>query len=257
MSIEPSAQMIIEPPQQDEGLDIATDWSERPGPNSQLMTRLQGDKANVVLIDDRTLFGECLVACLRAADPSSRFSLYPVLEDWLADYAGERNTILLLCINAETSDAAATLKRVHALDPSARFIIVSSQEGYTEVHKALEMGAGGYILTSMNLRVLIQVIHLVQAGGTFVPASVVKNYPTLNGPQPVNPQNDLNSLSPRQLLVAKALRKGTPNKIIAYELNMCESTVKVHVRHIMKKLNAKNRTQIAFLTNSLFSKDDH
>ena len=61
--------------------------------------------------------------------------------------------------------------------------------------------------------------------------------------------------SPRQLSVARALRKGTPNKIIAYELNMCESTVKVHVRNIMKKLKAKNRTEIAYLTNQYFSRE--
>ena len=50
----------------------------------------------------------------------------------------------------------------------------------------------------------------------------------------------------RQTSVAKALRQGKANKIIAYELNMCESTVKVHVRHIMKKLGATNRTEVAY-----------
>ena len=56
--------------------------------------------------------------------------------------------------------------------------------------------------------------------------------------------------SPRQLQVLKGLRQGKQNKIIAYELGMCESTVKVHIRHIMKKLNARNRTQVVLLTNN-------
>jgi DNA-binding NarL/FixJ family response regulator len=51
--------------------------------------------------------------------------------------------------------------------------------------------------------------------------------------------------------VIDALRRGKANKIIAYELSMCESTVKVHVRNIMKKLNAKNRTEVAYLANEL------
>jgi DNA-binding NarL/FixJ family response regulator len=55
----------------------------------------------------------------------------------------------------------------------------------------------------------------------------------------------------RQVAVIDALRKGKANKIIAYELNMCESTVKVHVRNIMKKLNAKNRTEVAYLASGL------
>jgi DNA-binding NarL/FixJ family response regulator len=49
----------------------------------------------------------------------------------------------------------------------------------------------------------------------------------------------------RERKVIQAIRQGKPNKVIAYELNMCESTVKVHVRNIMKKLNARNRTDIA------------
>ena len=53
----------------------------------------------------------------------------------------------------------------------------------------------------------------------------------------------------RQAAVVEALRKGKANKIIAYELNMCESTVKVHVRSIMKKLKARNRTEVAYIVN--------
>ena len=50
--------------------------------------------------------------------------------------------------------------------------------------------------------------------------------------------------------MVEAIRQGKPNKIIAYELNMCESTVKVHVRAIMKKLKARNRTEVAYLYSS-------
>jgi DNA-binding NarL/FixJ family response regulator len=53
--------------------------------------------------------------------------------------------------------------------------------------------------------------------------------------------------------VVRAIQKGKSNKIIAYELNMCESTVKVHVRRIMKKLNAKNRTDVAIKAQSVLS----
>ena len=61
----------------------------------------------------------------------------------------------------------------------------------------------------------------------------------------------------RQLAVIEALRKGKANKIIAYELNMRESTVKVHVRNIMKKLKARNRTEVAYLANSMLSGDSN
>src|SRR5206468_7307027 len=53
-------------------------------------------------------------------------------------------------------------------------------------------------------------------------------------------------LSERQDAVADAVAQGKPNKIIAYELDLCESTVKVHIRTIMRKLQARNRTEVAF-----------
>jgi DNA-binding NarL/FixJ family response regulator len=63
-------------------------------------------------------------------------------------------------------------------------------------------------------------------------------------------------LTCRQLQVVEAIRQGKPNKTIAYELNMCESTVKVHVRAIMKKLKARNRTEVAYLFSSQMAGSD-
>ncbi len=57
--------------------------------------------------------------------------------------------------------------------------------------------------------------------------------------------------TPRQLEVLRRVWRGKQNKLIAYDLNMCESTVKIHIRHIMKKLNARNRTQVVLLTRSI------
>jgi DNA-binding NarL/FixJ family response regulator len=57
----------------------------------------------------------------------------------------------------------------------------------------------------------------------------------------------LSGLTSRQLAVLESVRRGKANKVIAYELNMCESTVKVHLRNIMKKLRARNRTEAAFM----------
>src|SRR3984885_6574425 len=54
----------------------------------------------------------------------------------------------------------------------------------------------------------------------------------------------------REVAVIRAIQQGKPNKVIAYELNMCESTVKVHVRNLMKKMKAKNRTDLAIKTQT-------
>ena len=58
------------------------------------------------------------------------------------------------------------------------------------------------------------------------------------------------------MAVIRALQQGKSNKVIAYELNMCESTVKVHVRNIMKKLHATNRTEVAYLATRLLNGEE-
>jgi DNA-binding NarL/FixJ family response regulator len=71
------------------------------------------------------------------------------------------------------------------------------------------------------------------------------------GAAPFPPTSGL--VTARELAVVRAIQKGKSNKVIAYELNMCESTVKVHVRRIMKKLTAKNRTDVAIKSQSVLS----
>jgi DNA-binding NarL/FixJ family response regulator len=93
-------------------------------------------------------------------------------------------------------------------------------------------------------------IDLVRAGGTFVPASsLIAAHHAPETQADVQKSNGL--FTTRQAAVIDALRQGKQNKIIAYELKMRESTVKVHVRNIMKKLNATNRTQVAYLVTQL------
>ena len=130
---------------------------------------------------------------------------------------------------------------------------MSDCESPEQIIQVLRSGIKGYIPTTISLEIAIQALQLVRSGGLFMPADCMMD--VLAGVRSTSDQApEQHDFSPRQLSVARALRKGTPNKIIAYELNMCESTVKVHVRNIMKKLKAKNRTEVAYLTNEYFSR---
>ena len=121
----------------------------------------------------------------------------------------------------------------------------------------LKGGARGYIPTSVTLNVALEAMRLVEAGGTFAPTSIF-----LDAKPPsalTAAQYDVckkTAFTARQLAVLVALRRGKANKQIAYELNMREGTVKVHVRHIMKKLQARNRTEVAILANDMFAGSD-
>ena len=108
-------------------------------------------------------------------------------------------------------------------------------------------GAKAYIPVTMGFEIAIATVRFVLAGGTYAPMDCL-----LPRDLQRDPPGDALSQPPRtglvtnrELAVIQAIQKGKSNKVIAYDLNLCESTVKVHVRNIMRKLKAKNRTDVA------------
>src|SRR4029077_8592377 len=116
-----------------------------------------------------------------------------------------------------------------------------------------------YIPTSVEWEVAVAALRLISAGGTFVPAGALRSTAAkLYDQRPEGERqrrSDGLDLTPRELSVIDLLREGKPNKLIAARLDMQESTVKVHVRSILKKLNAANRTHAAFVANRLLGKN--
>jgi DNA-binding NarL/FixJ family response regulator len=121
-------------------------------------------------------------------------------------------------------------------------IVLAEGEDPAEVAGALRAGARGYLPTTLDRAAATEAIRFVLAGGTFVPAGVIAEGAPGTGAARTAPR-----LSPRELEVAGRLREGKPNKVIARELSISESTVKVFVRRILAKLGAANRTEAAFL----------
>ena len=121
---------------------------------------------------------------------------------------------------------------------------------------AIQLGARGYLPAGLPFSQAVAAIRLVGDGGTYIPVCVLAASSEVRRTSPTRPVDGSGKpieFSPRQLQVLERLKQGKQNKIIAYELGMCESTVKVHIRHIMKKLNARNRTQVVLLTNQTHS----
>lgn len=205
------------------------------------------------VIDARHLVAECLVRCLRAQRPSDHVVSFSNVIDCIAAMQDQNEpTLLLMSIGASGSDDSRTTTSLATLReafPGTPVIVLADGETAAQILEVLDLGAKGYIPTSVSLEVAVEAMNLVGVGGTFIPASSLTSSrssiqekggtPIFNG-----------AFTARQVAVVEALRKGKANKIIAYELNMRESTVKVHVRNIMKKLKAKNRTEVAFLANS-------
>ena len=150
-----------------------------------------------------------------------------------------------------TQESAEALSIISTLAPSLPTIVLSSKYNFEVMRAVIGYGAKGYIPMTMGFEIAVEAVRFVLAGGTYVPAeSILSAIPS--GVTPSRPPAS-GAITDRELAVVRAIHQGKPNKIIAYELNMCESTVKVHVRHIMKKLRAKNRTDVAIKSTALLA----
>lgn len=123
--------------------------------------------------------------------------------------------------------------------------VLADSEQADEVLAAFEVGARAYIPTSVTFDVMIEAIKLVIAGGTYCPPCILSV--CVHGGEAKD--GSLYTLTPREIAVLKAVRQGLPNKLIAQELGISESTIKVHVHRLMKKLKVQNRTQAAICMN--------
>ena len=116
----------------------------------------------------------------------------------------------------------------------ARIVMLTTFEGDVEIHRALEAGARGYLLKSMPPKELVEVIRQVHAGKKRVPPEVAA--------QLAEHLTD-EALTPREIDVLRHISGGNRNRDIAERLFISEETVKVHIKHIMEKLGATDRTQ--------------
>jgi DNA-binding NarL/FixJ family response regulator len=138
----------------------------------------------------------------------------------------------------------ASVKRVLQIAP---VIILCDVDCFDSMIAAFESGARGYIPTaSTTLELAIEIIRLVRAGGTFVPPSSLSLGRAIRQGETAGAIPTF-QFTPRQLEVLERLKIGKANKMIANELGMSESTVKIHIRNIMKKMKATNRTEVAAL----------
>jgi DNA-binding NarL/FixJ family response regulator len=138
------------------------------------------------------------------------------------------------------------------LMPDVPVVLLSDADAADDIADAFRLGVRGFLPTSLSMKDTAEAIRFVREGGTFIPPSVLAAsaaFAATGNSAPNSGGKPSVKFTSRQWEVLQRLWQGKPNKVIAYELEMCESTVKVHIRHIMKKLHARNRTQVVLLTH--------
>jgi DNA-binding NarL/FixJ family response regulator len=217
----------------------------------------------VALIDPKPLTRRSIADLLAKAFPESAVVAASTCDELLAIDERRIGTPILVVAYIRSSGLSSTyvqsaLELLRVRLPEAITVVLADREDVAEVNRALAHGVRGYIPTSVECGVAVAALRLISAGGTFVPPDALRATTAKPDDQPEGERqrrSDGPDLTPRELSVIDLLREGKPNKLIGRELEMQESTVKVHVRNILKKLKARNRTHAALVANRLLGKD--
>jgi DNA-binding NarL/FixJ family response regulator len=213
----------------------------------------------IVIIDIRLLSRECLARVL-SMECNAPVTCYSTIDEWMASGPVAPASLVVLCQCGRTRvDAITEVERLSELSEQigcCPAVILSDNEDPDLIVQMLGKNVRGYVPTSLSINIAVQAMELARAGGAFVPASsLIAAHRVPSGASSAM-QRSNGLFTARQAAVVDALRRGKANKIIAYELKMQESTVKVHVRNIMRKLHATNRTEVAYMANRLFSDEE-
>jgi len=142
--------------------------------------------------------------------------------------------VTLLDLRLPDMSGIDTLIAIRTAFPNARVIMLTTFEGDVEIHRALQAGASGYLLKNMPPSELLDVIRLVHAGKKRIPPEIASQLAEHMADE---------ALTEREVEVLQQVAGGNKNRDIANKLFISEETVKVHIKHIMEKLGAADRTQ--------------
>ncbi len=192
------------------------------------------DLIRVLCIDDHPLVREGTATIIHRQSDMSLIAEASTGSEGIQKYREHRPDIALMDLRLPDMSGIDALIAIRTEFPGARIIMVTTFEGDVEIHRALEAGAFGYLLKSMPPKELIDMIRSVHAGKKRIPPEVAAHLAEHLSDE---------SLTPREIDVLRHIAGGNRNRDIAERLFISEDTVKGHIRHIMEKLGASDRTE--------------
>lgn len=203
----------------------------------------------VLLIDRSPLTRECLSLAL--ADAADEVSVITAGGPEEARAVARADLVLIHAGGEAVEEEMFTrdLPTLSATLPDAPIVLLAGRHSPSDVLRALRMGVRGYLSHDVSPDDLCRALRRISAGEVFIPVDVPSE--ASEGPPVAAAEPGLAhpALTPRQSEVLVRIRHGKSNKVIAFELGMQESTVKVHVRNILKQLGATNRTEAVYLAD--------
>ena len=200
----------------------------------------------IVLIDDHTLFRSGLKALLQ------RQSDFAVVGEAADGLEGVKlielvaPDVVLLDLDMPHMNGREALAQIVAVHPELAVLMLTVSEDGEDLAECMRLGARGYLLKNINAEFLLSSIRRAVTGDSVLsPEMTAKLVARLRDPRPAASRPAVDSLTPRERETLRHLARGASNKEIARSLDLAESTVKVHVQNILRKLNLSSRVQAA------------
>ncbi len=188
----------------------------------------------ILSVDDHPLLREGIAAVINSQSDMQLVADAANAQDAILQFRKNRPDVTLMDLRLPDMSGVDTTIAIRKEFPSARIILLTTFEGDVEIQRALEAGARGYLLKSTPPKELLEVIREVHAGKKRIPSQIAARLAEHLSDE---------DLTTREIEVLRQIAEGNRNRDIGETLFITEETVKVHVKHIMEKLGASDRTQ--------------
>jgi len=191
-------------------------------------------RIRVLCVDDHPLLREGITAIINSQPDMTLVAEASNGTEAIQKFREYKPDVTLMDLRLPDMSGGDSLIAIRTDSPDARIIMLTTFEGDVEAHRALEAGARAYLLKSMPPKDLVDVIRQVHAGKKKIPTEIAACLAEHLSDE---------SLTDREIDVLKHIAGGNRNRDIGEQLFISEETVKVHIKHIMEKLGANDRTQ--------------
>lgn len=203
------------------------------------------DAASIMLVDDHPLLRKGLQQLIELSDNLELVAQAGSGAEALKLAPDLDPDLILLDLNMQGMDGLETLEKLRAAEVTSRIVMLTVSDADEDVIAAISRGADGYLLKDMEPEELLNQIERALEGKMVMSEAVTQALASaIRRPQP-NTVAQLDSLTGRELEILKLIAKGLSNKLIARELDISDGTVKVHVKHLLKKLGLRSRVEAA------------